>query len=239
MHGVIAAELASTGFTADADILDGELGVARLLGLDAGDPHKMLDGLGSWDLATRGATIRLHACCGAAHWSMDAMQQIVRRRPVEPGDIEAITVEIPEFLTDMVPNHEPRTGLQGKYSLEYGVVAVVLDGRAGIHQYTDEAVSRPTAQELVGRVTTVPTNGSFESRVVVTTRGGEQLEATANRSHGSPADPLTEEERLGKFHECAATLASDDQRERLVDLTGRLRSLPDVRELAATIGAPG
>ena len=107
MHGVMAAELAATGFTADRDILDGDLGVARLLGLENGDPEKMLDGLGSWDLATRGSTIRLHACCGAAHWSMDALQQHPPRPArSRPDEIESIDVEIPEFLTDMVPIHD-------------------------------------------------------------------------------------------------------------------------------------
>ena len=81
MHGVIGAELVAMGFTANEDILDGEIGVARMLGLEQGDPEKILDGLGDWDMATRGSTIRLHACCGAAHWSMDAMQHILRRRP--------------------------------------------------------------------------------------------------------------------------------------------------------------
>jgi 2-methylcitrate dehydratase PrpD len=235
MHGVMAAELASMGFTADVDILDGELGVARLLGLENGDPKKMLDGLGSWDLAARGATIRLHACCGAAHWSMDALQQILRERPVDPSDIEAIDVEIPSFLTEMVPIHDPRTGLEGKYSLEYDVVAVALDGRAGIHQYTDEAVQRPEARDLMQRVTTIPVDGPLQSRVVVKLRGGEALEATATRSHGSPADPLTDDERLGKFHECASTLASKGQRDQIVELTARLGSLPDVRELTAAL----
>lgn len=239
MHGVMAAELASMGFTADADILDGDLGVARLLGLAEGDPEKMLDGLGSWDLATRGATIRLHACCGAAHWSMDAMQEILRSRPIAPEEIEAIEVEIPSFLTDMVPIHDPQTGLQAKYSLEYDVATVVLDGRAGIHQYTDEAVHRPAARELMQRVTTIPVEGPLQSRVIVRLRDDEQLEATATRSHGSPADPLTDEERLGKFHECAATLASEGQRDRLVDLTARLDTLADVRELTAVLGVPG
>ena len=235
MHGVMAAELAAMGFTADRDILDGELGVARLLGLENGDAEKMLDGLGSWDLATRGATIRLHACCGAAHWSMDAMQQILRERTVDPQEIEAIDVEIPSFLTDMVPIHNPQTGLQGKYSLEYDVVAVALDGRAGIHQYTDDAVQRPEARALMQRVTTIPVNGPLQSRVVVKLRGGGELEATATRSHGSPADPLTDDERLGKFHECAATLAPQAQRDRIVELTARLDSLPDVRELTAAL----
>jgi 2-methylcitrate dehydratase PrpD len=238
MHGVMAAELAMLGFTADRDILDGELGVARLLGLEQGDPQKVLDGLGSWDLANRGSTIRLHACCGASHWSMDAIQRIVRERPVDPDQVELIDVEIPAFLTDMVPNHRPDTGLEAKYSLEYSVAAVLLDGRAGIHQFSDAAVQRPAARCLLERVRTVPVEGGpFESRVVVTLQGGEQLEATVNRAHGNPADPLTEDERLGKFHECAGTLAPEAQRARIIDLTTRLDSLPDVSELAAALAA--
>jgi 2-methylcitrate dehydratase PrpD len=239
MHGVIAAELAQAGFTADPDILDGDIGVARLLGLENGDPNKMLDGLGSWDLANRGSTIRLHACCGAAHWSMDALQQIVLRRFMTPDEIEAIDVEIPRFLTDMVPIHAPSTGLEAKYSLEYDLAAIVLDGRAGVHQYTDEAVQRPAATRLMARVNTIPVDGALQSRVVVTLMGGEQLEATVNRAHGNPADPLTNEERLGKFHECAGALASGDRRDRLIDLCRRLDLLDDVRELTEAMGADG
>jgi 2-methylcitrate dehydratase PrpD len=237
MHGVIAAELAAAGFTADPDILDGDLGVARLLGLEAGDPARMLDGLGSWNLAVHGSTIRLHACCGAAHWSMDALQRILRRHPVPPEEIEAIEVEIPDFLTEMMPIHDPRTGLEGKYSLEYNVAVVALDGRAGIHQYTDEAVQRSAARELMRRVHTVPLDGPLQSRVVLTCRDGEQLEETVVRAHGTPTDPLTDEERLGKFRECAGTLAPEAQRELIVELTSRLDSLGDVGDLARAIGA--
>jgi 2-methylcitrate dehydratase PrpD len=237
MHGVMAAELASIGFTANTDILDGELGVARLLGLDGGDPARILDGLGTWDLATRGSTIRLHACCGAAHWSMDAMQQILRNGDVVPDEIEVIAVEIPSFLTDMVPFHEPESGLEGKYSLEYDLAAIALDGRAGIHQYTDEAVQRRAARALMQRVKTISVDGPLESRVVVTMRDGVTHEATVSRAHGNPADPLTDAERIGKFHECAAALAADDQRERIVELVGRLEVLDDAGDLARAIGA--
>ncbi len=238
MHGVMAGELAELGLTADLDILDGELGVARLLGLEQGDPEAMLEGLGSWDLATRGSTIRLHACCGAAHWSMDALQRILRARPVAPEAIEAIEVEVPAFLTEMLPVHEPTSGLQGKYSLEYCVTTIALDGRAGIHQYTDEAVSRTEAQQLMRRVTTVPTDGPVQSRVVVTLRDGERLEETVNRSHGNPADPLSDEERLGKFAECAGTLATEVKRKQIVDLVAQMDALADVGELAAALAAP-
>lgn len=240
MHGVIAAELAATGFTADRDILDGEIGVARLLGLEQGDPQKMLDGLGSWNLADRGSTIRLFACCGASHWSMDALQRILRDQPVGPDEIQSIEVEIPDFLPDMMPNHDPRTGLEAKYSLEYSMAAIALDGRAGVHQFTDDAVQRPEARALMERVTTVPLDdGVYQSRVVLTLRDGEQIEATSNGSHGHPTDPLTQEEIVAKFDECAAGTASEAQRAQVVDLCARLETLADVGELTDAIGAAG
>jgi 2-methylcitrate dehydratase PrpD len=236
MHGVIGAELVATGFTANEDIIDGELGVARLLGLEEGDPEKVLDGLGSWDMATRGSTIRLHACCGAAHWSMDALQQILRERPTQPDEIESIEVSINDFLVPMVPFHEPRTGLEGKYSLEYDMAAIALDGRAGIHQFTDEAVQRPEARALMARVTTVPVQGTLGSRVVLRLTDGEEREATVDRSHGTPADPLTRDEILGKFHECAGTLIGEAQRNEIVELCGRLEDIENVRTIGDVIG---
>ena len=114
MHGIMAAELAELGFTANEDIIDGDDGVARLLGREVGDPEKVLDGLGSWDMATRGSTMRLHASCGAGHWGQDALQQLLRRRPTDPDDIESIEVRLPAFLMPMLPYHQPPDGSGGE-----------------------------------------------------------------------------------------------------------------------------
>jgi 2-methylcitrate dehydratase PrpD len=73
--------------------------------------------------------------------------------------------------------------------------------------------------------------------VVLKLRNGEQLEESVNRAHGNPADPLTDAELLGKFHECAAGSASEAQRERVIDLCARLDSLDCVRDLADAVAA--
>jgi 2-methylcitrate dehydratase PrpD len=242
MHGVMAAELVALGFTANQDIIDGDNGVIRMMGLEVGDPQKVLDGLGTWDMATRGSTIRLHASCGAGHWSQDALQKIIRRRPVTPGEIDSIVVYLPAFLMDMLPYHTPQSGLEGKYSIEYDLAAIALDGRAGMYQYTDEAVRRPVAQELMKRVRYILVEGQagqykLESRVVLKLKSGEEVEETANQSHGGPGDPLTTEEITGKFHECAQAVVPEAERNQLLELCWRLDSLNSVREIADLVGS--
>jgi 2-methylcitrate dehydratase PrpD len=242
MHGVMAAELAALGFTANEDIIDGDDGVIRMMGLEVGDPEKVLDGLGAWDMATTGSTIRLHASCGAGHWGQDALQKIIQRRPATPEEIDSIVVYMPAFLMDMLPYHTPQTGLEGKYSIEYDLAAIALDGRAGMYQYTDEAVRRPAAQELMKRVSYMPVPGQagqfkLESRVVLKLKDGTEFEETANQSHGGPADPLSEEELTGKFHECAQAVLPETKRNQLIDLCWRLDSLESVREIADLAGS--
>ena len=186
--------------------------------------------------------MRLHASCGAGHWGQDALQKIVRRRPIDPADIDSITVSLPAFLTEMLPYHDPKTGLEGKYSIEYDMAAIALDGRAGMYQYTDEAVQRPEAREIMSRVRYVPIDGDItsvklESRVELKLKSGEALDETVTHSHGRPEDPLTDDELLGKFHECAQALVPLGQREQIIDLCWRLDALDDVSELADAVGA--
>jgi 2-methylcitrate dehydratase PrpD len=243
MHGVMAADLAARGFTANGDIIDGDIGIAKLLTLGKAAPERVLDALGSWDMAAYGSTIRLYACCGAGHWSQEALQKILARRPVAPQEIESIEVHIADWLMPMMPYHAPQTGLEAKYSLEYDLVAIALDGRAGMHQFTDAMVQRPQAQALMKRVVCVQesldwSTGKLTSRVVLKLKNGEVLDETVDRVHGTPADPLSATEIEGKFHECAETMASLAQRRKLIELCGRLDRIDNIRELAQAVGAP-
>jgi hypothetical protein len=71
---------------------------------------------------------------------------------------------------------------------------------------------------------------------VLRLRDGEELEETVAQSHGTPADPLTPDEILGKFNECAGTLIGESQRNEIIELCGRLETLDDVRELGTAVG---
>jgi hypothetical protein len=97
-------------------------------------------------------------------------------------------------------------------------------------------VQNPVAQSLMQRVKRIPTAGGLESRVVLRLTDGEALEDTVTVTHGTPADPLTQDEILGKFHETAGTIAGAEQRNRIIECCAGLAGLADVRELTAALG---
>jgi 2-methylcitrate dehydratase PrpD len=86
------------------------------------------------------------------------------------------------------------------------------------------------------RVKTTPVQGPLTSSVVVKLTSGEEIEQTADKSHGTPADPLTTEEILGKFHETAGSLVPEAQRNKVIELCSRLDAIENVREIADTVG---
>ena len=74
---------------------------------------------------------------------------------------------------------EPRTGLEGKFSI-YHVLAVALaDGAAFLDQFTDERVADPELAALRGRVNVHvdPEQTKDSARVVLSLRDGERSSA--------------------------------------------------------------
>jgi 2-methylcitrate dehydratase PrpD len=237
MHGVMASELVASGFTANKDIFDGSWGAARMMGLEGGDAEKILDGLGTWDLATNGGILKLHACNGGGFWAQAALQNFLRTHPTPHDDIESIEVHISAFLMDELPHHLPQTGLEAKFSIEYDLATIALDGKAGMRQYTDPMVLRPEAQAFMKRVTYVPLGGDLwkGSRIVITLKNGEQFEETATQYHGQPQDPLSESEITDKFHDCAQAVLTDAQRKRAADLCWHLDDVGNLAEVADAV----
>jgi 2-methylcitrate dehydratase PrpD len=240
MHGVMAGELVALGFTANAEIIDGDLGVARLVSFEKADASRVLDGLGSWELVKNSSTLRLNASCAAGHFSQEAMLNIVKKRPFKAEEVEAIDIHVNDFLLPNVPYDNPQTGLEGKYSLEYDVAVIVLDGKSGIKEFTDAKVQRPEARALMKRMVRIPVVGDLGkvmlgSTVVVKLKNGEVLEGVGSKVHGMPVDPLTRQEVTDKFHECAEPLIPLTQRNRVIELCDRLEKVENLREIARAV----
>ena len=199
-------------------------------------------------MAERGSTMRLNASCAAGHWAMTAIEQIFERAPSSsPTRSSRSTSTFPPSSSRAEPYHHPQTGLEGKYSVEYDMAAMALDGRGGLTQYTDAAVRRPEATGAheagpLGAARGRPDQGEAREHGRADPEGRDRADRLGAQKdlHGTMFDPLTEDEVRGKFHECASAVMPDEaQRNEVIDLCLRLRSLSSVRELTHVPGRSG
>jgi 2-methylcitrate dehydratase PrpD len=241
--GLMSARLAELGFTASPDALEHPQGflsaVSPAGAVDRETPPK---GLGSdWWITKYRLGIKKYPACYCTHRALDAMLELLVRHPLDPGQIERITVSLSDTHALILRNHQPQTGLAAKFSMEFAMAAAVIARRAGLAEYTDGFVRRPEVQELMRRVG-VETNQNYDpevsgasvfDQVRVDLRGGGSIESEkVARAKGHADRPLSEDELFEKFRTCLDAGGSRVSPEMLIDRLRRLEAL-SARELTA------
>jgi 2-methylcitrate dehydratase PrpD len=238
--GVEAADLASRGFTAAPDILEAPMGFGVLFSPD-GDwrPERLGDPGKPWDIVAPGINVKQYPCCYMTHQALDATLAATGRSPRDEAEVDSIEVRVAPGSTAALIHHRPRSGLEGKFSMEYCVAAAVLDGAVRLHTFDDAQVRRPAAQDLLRRVRVVhvPEAKAWSSpstRVTVRMRDSSPLSAEVTRERGSPGDPLGWDELVAKYRDCAGRVLPEPQIARSLEL---ISDFPESRvdELARTL----
>jgi len=196
------------------------------------------EGLGEeWDIIAAGIGVKLYPCCYATHRAIDAALEIREKHGPAPGDIREVhAVVSPGTLLPLI-QRQPQTGLEGKFSLAYCLAAALLDGAVTLDSFSDAAVRRPEARRLMelvrveegGPPADFPIGGSAEVQVI--TLAGARYSARVDIPRGDPRRPLTREERVAKFHQCAA-LASSGQADAVLTLVEDLDNVTDAGRIA-------
>jgi 2-methylcitrate dehydratase PrpD len=232
-NGLLAAELAAIGFTAAADALEGHQGFLRTHG-DIGDfdLDRADRALGHGHAVTQ-LMFKPHAACGGTHSTIDSITRAVGDRPIDLADIERVDVTVATDLLDMCGIAEPRTGLEGKFSLRHAA-ALALGGRStGPSGFTDQAVLDPdnrAARALVHLSTSPRLAVDGPAEVDVRLRNGEHRAASVN-----PYVPIPEAELraryglfAGKFSELVTPVLGQRQTEALLEAISAFEEFDDM-----------
>ena len=152
--GLVSARLAELGFTAAPTRSNTRrASCARCRRKDAVDRESPTQRLGEeWQILKQGLGIKKYPACYCTHRALDAMLELLASHPLKPAEIERITVSISNTHSLILRNHEPQTGLDAKFSMEFAMAAAVISRRASLAEYTDGFVRRPEVQELMRRV---------------------------------------------------------------------------------------
>jgi 2-methylcitrate dehydratase PrpD len=237
--GVISARLAEIGFTASPDALEHPQGFLSAVSpageVDRESPPRGL--CSDWWITKYRLGIKKYPACYCTHRALDAMLELLARHPLKPEQIQRITVSISDTHALILRNHQPQTGLAGKFSMEFAMATAVIARRAGIAEYTDDFVRRPDVQALMRRVG-IETNQNYDpevsgasayDQVRVDLAGGGSIESErVARAKGHADRPLTDAELFEKFRTCldagSARIAPEvlyDRLRRLEDLSGQ------------------
>ncbi len=199
--GVRAAELAADGARADPAALDDWLGLV-------GGDRARLDLTGP--AVPGGLAIKIYPCCYALQRPIAALAELASNG-LPAGPVRRIAVRTLAGTVTPLIHHRPQTGLQAKFSLEYGLAAALLDGYPGRDSFTDAAVRRPAARRLAGLVhATLPPggtgllDGTFTAEVLAD--GGHTETVSLQYPPGSPQRPPVQAELQAKLTDCLAGL---------------------------------
>lgn len=212
--GVIAALLAARGYTGPATALEGRFGLynAYATGVRP-DLARLTAGLGSeWE--TLNIDFKPYPCGHISHPYMDCARTLRTRHGLTPEDIESIELRVPEGAVAIVCEplelkRRPPNPYAARFSMPYGVAAVLVLGRAEIDDFSEERIRDPRILGLTARTSyvvdhTLPFPRHFPGWVRLRLRGGRLVEERMDASRGSREVPMSEAELRAKFESNAA-----------------------------------
>ena len=237
-NGAEAALLARSGFTADTAILEAPRGFCdTFFGPATCDYERMIENIGQpFFLESPGLGLKWHPCSAPQFLAADAALHLKHEHEIEYEDVARIEVRIPPLRYQRHYAAAVKTGLRGKFAINYVVALCMLDGKLELATFTDEKVNQAKVQQALGKVQvicddSIPEPGPY-CPVSVDLKSGGRHSFTARIAKGDPRNPMTETEVIEKFRSNAKLAISENQAENLVAAVRNLETLATIKELA-------
>jgi 2-methylcitrate dehydratase PrpD len=232
-NGIMAAELAAAGFTANPEIFDQQGGFFGALSSEetSGKLGK------NFRFLQPGIAFKTYPCPYSSQRAVDAIIKIAERHNVHPNDVTEITCAAAPKTFRVLTHHRPTTSLEAKFSLEYLLAAGLRLRTITEECFSPKHVNDPVMRALVQKVRSIDapllreTPGEGDVTVQVRTRAAV-FEETVTYAPGHPKNPLSWERLADKYRACASRGAIQEPAlSRSLEMLSRIDEIDDVREL--------
>ena len=231
--GVVAAQLAAIGWTATDKILEAPRGFFSAAG--GGYDKAAIEGkLGvPWTFAEPGVSIKPHPSGSLTHPGMTLMLDLIREHDIKADQVAKVRVGTNHNMPNALIHHRPQNELQAKFSMEFCMAILLIEGRAGLAEFTDDLVRRADVQAMIEKIEFVVDDRAeaagyhkMTTYLDITLKDGRTISGVADFGKGSPANPMSFEEVAAKFSECAEFARWSGARAK--DVVGMVRDLEDL-----------
>jgi len=240
-NGAFAAFLAEAGFDSSERGIEAPRGFANVLSTKQ-DYSEILGELGRrWEAGLN--SYKPFACGIVIHPTIDGCIQLRDELGDAVNTAAAVELKTHPLVLELTGKKEPRTGLEGKFSVYHSAAAALLRGDGSPTAFTDELVNDPAIVALRRKVRAEADAGCREDevRIAITLADGRRLEKHVEHAVGSLNRPLSDDELEGKFLRQGALVVGEETARQLLHTAWRLPDLADAGEVArisVPAGAP-
>lgn len=236
--GLESALLTERGFTGATAIFDATTqGFKHAFLPPDFDPESLMAFGEPFRVIKPGFAIKLFPAKFSTHYGISAALALKDRAP--PERIRAVRVVAAEVPSSDRPS--PKSGLEGKFSVQYTVAAALLDGQVGLQTFTDERLFQPDMQAMLKKISftmdsKMPStyNSGRNAEVEIELDDGTTLRERCESPRGSwGAAPVSQEEHLTKVRSCLSVALPPKAVDQCIALAGDIDHLKprDVQQL--------
>lgn len=202
--GLMAALLAREAFTGPEGLLDGDPGFGRPFVGEAIRDWSRIEAEWGRPYAILSNSFKPHASCMITHPIIDAAISLRARMRKEnrfAADIAEVSCEVTPLAPKVAGYRQPRTGLEGKFSVAYCCVSGLLAGRATPDCFAETMIRSDEVRALLPKVVVTPRQAVGEQQAVVSVRfaDGQAFRHETQMAKGNPGNPLSDAELEAKF----------------------------------------
>lgn len=198
--GVLAAQLASGGFSGPEDVLDGEKSLGSIF--SSGKGRDVPPGDSRYERAVQ---FKKYSGCLSVRATMEAIAALRAGTPFSADDIESVQIETYPYACDLDRLTGNLNTISARASLAYTSAVMLCTGKLGPEAFREGALSNPEYISLMGRtkVGRLPgaQSGPFggrDSQVTLTLRDGRILTGRYESAKNA-GSTLSPEELVDKF----------------------------------------
>lgn len=239
--GVVATDFAALGWTGADQILEAPRGFFHAYG-GTYDPAAIQNKLGKpWTFAMPGVSVKPFPSGSLTHPGMTEMLRLIRSQHIKAAEVEQVEVGTNHNLPNALIRHQPKDALQAKFSMEFCMAILLLEGKAGLSEFTDAVVNRPDVQEMIRRVrfyvdpeAEAAGYDKMTTIIRIHLKDGRTISGRADFGKGSPSNPMSFDDVAEKFRGCADFAGwPANKASAIVHFVRNLESAADIRALAA------
>lgn len=189
--GVLSAELASEGFTANINALDAPLGFLYSVvaggDLEGADFEGALKELGRGHIAETWS-LKKYPCGYIAQGAIDAALRLRSETGVGFPDIDTADIRVPHLQPYFAAR--PTGDVAGKFSYQFPIACALLDGRVVKWSFSDEAFQRRQLQDALRKVTVTVDPDSGPRGTLVVRAAGQEFARAIEVPTGNSSRPV-------------------------------------------------